>query len=306
MKIALKHHIEIGDKRGEAIALQTLGGLCINDEKQLHRDDTESLLQNALVIYRELNDCLGEASILQLIGTMHQRRGRLDAAESALKHALQLYPSTSNRRGTAKTLNRLGVVYRELDRKDEARRVLTEALELSATISYAAGQGNACRNMGLLHRDNEEFDEAEDCLRRAQRFFEQIHHSEKIKTITRDLDIIFALRLHQEVEPGANSHSDPETMTLRRSRASSSDASSVASQGVDVLRTSQENSVGVAILPPAESEGNNMHRYEGASVPLTEEYVGGLLKIEERLKNKSESKPKWRRRIETWMKKLRG
>ena len=68
------------------------------------------MLQEALGIYRDLGDRLGQANALSGLGLVRRATGDYPAAARALEEALGIYRDLGDRVGQANALHKLGVV----------------------------------------------------------------------------------------------------------------------------------------------------------------------------------------------------
>ncbi|MGD1905960.1 MAG: tetratricopeptide repeat protein [Leptolyngbyaceae cyanobacterium] len=94
----------------------------IGDVLQFLDQRSEALerYDEALGIYRDVGDRLGEANTLQAIGLSMQRTGRHQEAERHLDEALNLYQQIGARWGAANTLQALAQVYQLLGKPRES------------------------------------------------------------------------------------------------------------------------------------------------------------------------------------------
>jgi diguanylate cyclase (GGDEF)-like protein len=84
--------------------------------------------QQALDVYRRLNDPINMARELNSIGVIHGRTGRFSDAVLAHTEALKLSRGQGDRGETARGLRMLGVLYRNLDDEELGSEALLEAL----------------------------------------------------------------------------------------------------------------------------------------------------------------------------------
>ncbi|MCA1835915.1 MAG: tetratricopeptide repeat protein, partial [Actinobacteria bacterium] len=67
-------------------------------------------LEQALALYRDLNDRQGQANALLILGVMQQQTQDYGRAITSLEQALALYRDLEDRRGQANARNYLGAV----------------------------------------------------------------------------------------------------------------------------------------------------------------------------------------------------
>jgi tetratricopeptide (TPR) repeat protein len=96
---------DLGDRRGEADALNRLGGV-----RRLTGDHpgAASALEEALRIYRRIGDRGGEVETLNEVGSLHQVRGDLVTAEACHRQALGLAREIASPWDEAQALAGLG------------------------------------------------------------------------------------------------------------------------------------------------------------------------------------------------------
>ncbi|MGQ9630968.1 MAG: tetratricopeptide repeat protein [bacterium] len=110
--------------------------------------------ENALAIYREMEDDFNEAFILGNIGLVHQNLGEPEKALENYLRALEIERRIKYRRGEAVTLEGLGSTYRELGNNEEALKSYIQALEISRQIGYGRGEIIALKNIGSLYKSS--------------------------------------------------------------------------------------------------------------------------------------------------------
>jgi class 3 adenylate cyclase/tetratricopeptide (TPR) repeat protein len=109
-------------------------------------------LEEALGIFRDLGDRLGQANALQRLGSMRRVTRDYPGAARALDEALGIFRSISNRLGQANALKHLGSMRRETGDYPGAARALDEALRIYHDIGNRGGEAEALNEAGTLHR----------------------------------------------------------------------------------------------------------------------------------------------------------
>jgi tetratricopeptide (TPR) repeat protein len=135
--------------------LKTLGNLYFEQKY-----DTQSALlyyDEALILYRDLEDRLGEANTLRAIGDVLQFLNQCQAALSRYDEALTLYRDIGNRQGEAHSLRAIGDVCYFLEQDQAALSRYDEALILYRDIENRHGEANTLLSIGIIlqyrHRD---------------------------------------------------------------------------------------------------------------------------------------------------------
>jgi len=136
-----------------------------------------ALRQQALAIYRELNDRPKQAETLDEIGSTYLDFGQYPKALESYQKALKLYQALGNSVGSGSTFNNLGEVYRKQGQFSKALNFYDQALALlragydyssfGPPISFAGegttlqgtninryeGEGAILNNIGLVHSE---------------------------------------------------------------------------------------------------------------------------------------------------------
>ncbi len=114
---ALSNWHAVGDRYGEALALQTMGLTHVmlgENQKALDR------YNQALPLLRAVADRSGEATTLNGIGLVYDRLGEKQKALDYYNRALLLRRAVGDRAGEGMALNNIGVVYNALGEKQKA------------------------------------------------------------------------------------------------------------------------------------------------------------------------------------------
>jgi predicted ATPase/class 3 adenylate cyclase len=123
-------------KQGEANAYLGLGDVATEVGDY---DTAPGLLEQGLVIMRELNDRWGIANALRLLGWCAMRPGDYTQAKAYLEEALALLREIGNEYGTASALSGLGEAALRLGNYADADGLLSESLELRRRLGAKWG-----------------------------------------------------------------------------------------------------------------------------------------------------------------------
>ena len=118
--------------------------------RQQFREAIQSWEQ-ALVIYRELEDRQGQANVLNNLGLAYQSLSDFRQAIAYYEQALPLFEAIGDRQGQAGALNNLGIAYRNLSDYRQAITHYEQALSLFKTIGDRQGQAGALNNLGIAY-----------------------------------------------------------------------------------------------------------------------------------------------------------
>jgi CHAT domain-containing protein/tetratricopeptide (TPR) repeat protein len=109
--------------------------------------------EQALKLYRQINDKKSEATILNNIGRVYSNLGDKQKALAYLDQALPLVRQVGNKRGEATTLNEIGTVYYSLGEKQKALTYYDQALPLDRQVGDKGGEATTLNNIGQLFSD---------------------------------------------------------------------------------------------------------------------------------------------------------
>ncbi|HEX4791661.1 MAG TPA: tetratricopeptide repeat protein [Actinospica sp.] len=167
---SLELRVLLGDRLGEAIALNNIGGA-------YHRlgDHAEAIrrLEEASRIREELGDELGVGQACLNIGCILTDQRELAAAESYLLRALRITDKLGNVQLYIKCLNTLGDVYAGLGRTSQAKQHLHRSLELSRELRELDGEATAMQNLARTHYAEGDIDAALRCWEQALELYER-------------------------------------------------------------------------------------------------------------------------------------
>ena len=161
--VALESARHIGDQRGEAWSLLSLGGAL----RDLRRpDEAIDMYQKSFDKWREIGDSYGQAQALSNLSEACRDVGQLDDSLEYGKRALTLWQEIGNRRSEAITLNDLGATCHNLGRFTQAVGYLERALDTGHGVDqHTEGLsshllGNSLRQIGQFPEAAEQFHHA--------------------------------------------------------------------------------------------------------------------------------------------------
>ena len=167
---SLELRVRLGDRLGEAIALNNVGGA-------YHRlgDHAEAIrhLEGAMRIREELGDELGVGQTCLNIGCILTDQRELAPAEAYLLRALRITKELGNLQLYIKCLNTLGDVYAGLGRTREAKAHLYRSLELSRELRELDGEATANQNLARALYAEGDRDAALRCWTQALELYER-------------------------------------------------------------------------------------------------------------------------------------
>ncbi|KAJ6543767.1 hypothetical protein DFH09DRAFT_1367871 [Mycena vulgaris] len=138
--------------------------------------NAEKMLKAALNLYTEVNDKLGQANSLRILGELYDRLNRLEEAERALQSALDLHTEINVKFSQANDLQSLGELYTRLNRLEGAERALQSALDLHTEVNEKLGQANDLRSLGELYTRLDRLEGAERALDSALDLYTEVNN----------------------------------------------------------------------------------------------------------------------------------
>jgi DNA-binding SARP family transcriptional activator len=164
-RIAVDSARAAGHRQGEAWALHGLGAALV----RIRDSDAFPVLEEALLIRREIGDRMGEAqTAISLADAYHKQHGPQAAVEYSLQ-CLKVLREVGNAQLLGVGLINHGEYCLELGRLDEAAACFLEARDIWREIG-AYGLGHALHNLGRVHLESGHVDEAIESLTEALRF----------------------------------------------------------------------------------------------------------------------------------------
>jgi len=128
----------------------------------------KSLHEQALPIYREVGDKLGEANTLKFLGNVEQMQSQYESAKSLYEQALQIYREVGDKLGEANTLISLGDVEQMQSQFKFAKRLYEQALQIYREVGSILGEANTLRSEGDVERMTKMFGAAKKMYSIAQ------------------------------------------------------------------------------------------------------------------------------------------
>jgi tetratricopeptide (TPR) repeat protein len=107
--------------------------------------------QEALTIYKELEDREREGTMLINLGIVYNRLGNKKEALNCYERALDIHREVGNRKEEGRALNNLGLAYSESARIAEALDCYEEALRIHREVGDRKEEGRALSHLGLIY-----------------------------------------------------------------------------------------------------------------------------------------------------------
>lgn len=134
----------------------------------------EERYEESLAVFRDLNDSHGEAMILTNLGAVAHGRGDLQTAREFYHESIDRYRELGDRHREATALRNLGMVARQRDELEAATRHLAESLTICRDIGDRHGEAVALSNLGVVAHQRGELSAAADHLETSLALFREI------------------------------------------------------------------------------------------------------------------------------------
>ncbi|MBD2069533.1 tetratricopeptide repeat protein [Leptolyngbya sp. FACHB-671] len=161
---ALEIYREIGDRTGEGIILNNIGGVYAN---QGQYPQALEFYQQALSIAQAVGDRAGEGTTLNGIGRVYLDQGQYPQALEFYQQALSIARAIGDRAGEGTTLNGIGGVYLYQGQYPQALESFQQALSIARAIGDPAGEGATLNNIGRVYLYQGQYPQALESLQQA-------------------------------------------------------------------------------------------------------------------------------------------
>jgi predicted ATPase/serine/threonine protein kinase/Tfp pilus assembly protein PilF len=147
LETALELARALGERRGEAHALSTLG---IVLRYLGETDSAVARVQAALELYRQLGERGGEASALALRALLCRDTGEMDESRRLLEASIAIRRALGSRRSEAIDLTNLGILHRDQGRLEQARAQYRAALAITREVGDRANEAIVRGLLGII------------------------------------------------------------------------------------------------------------------------------------------------------------
>ncbi len=163
--------------RGRAKALFAAGQLAY------HQGDyapATPLLEESLIIYRELDDAYNTSAVLQILGLLAVRRANYSSARALCEESVEIERELQRKGGTAMALGSLAEVVQCQGDYALARSLCEESLAIFRELDAKAGIANMLNNLGDVARYQHNYAEAQSLYEESLSLFRKITHKQGI------------------------------------------------------------------------------------------------------------------------------
>ena len=172
LKEAMELHYRYGEETEELAELLEVSGR-VFIWKAEYEQASASLLE-ALRIYQQSSNILGEVNCIRNLGDIALQRSQLDEAETRFKQALSLYQQMRQVLGEANCIDSLGDIALRRLQFEEARADYEQALSLYKKIGDLMGEANSIMSLGYTALMYAQYDEAETYYEQALLIFQRL------------------------------------------------------------------------------------------------------------------------------------
>lgn len=123
-------------------------------------EEGASLLHEALAIFRDNDDLLGEARATGYLGNVLARRDLRKDALDQYARSEAIFRQLGHQRGLSTCRGNVGLMYRYFGQNDEAEQAYREALQIDREIGNREGVPRHLGNLAVLYRDAGRYEEA--------------------------------------------------------------------------------------------------------------------------------------------------
>lgn len=202
----------------KAKALKTMG---IVQYREQNFRQSQEYYEQALVLYKELSDQEGIASVLNNIGLIYERQGDFSKALEKYNESAKIFGElTDGRIKQTIALSNIGNVYYTLGRFDKALEFLSQALNNSEELKDSSGIAPSYNNIGNIYLTLKDWKTAIEYYKNAELIHLRLKENDKIATVYNNLgeaylglnNIPEALKYNQLSLEIANKSNDTESV----------------------------------------------------------------------------------------------
>ncbi|MBE9128964.1 MULTISPECIES: CHAT domain-containing protein [unclassified Coleofasciculus] len=128
--------------------------------------------QQALAIYRQINNHSAEGATLHKIGATYDRLGEYIEALNFYQQALAIRKEIGDNTGAGSTLNSIGAIYYQQGNYNQALEFYQQALAIRQELGDRIGEGRTLNNLGLLYENQGQYSKALEFYKQALAIFQ--------------------------------------------------------------------------------------------------------------------------------------
>jgi tetratricopeptide (TPR) repeat protein/tRNA A-37 threonylcarbamoyl transferase component Bud32 len=155
----------------KAYCLRHLG---VATARQADFQAAETFSQQALELFQELGDRIGESAALRSLGGSNYLRGNYARAREFYQQAMRRFHETGDKLGESAVLNNLGIVADDTGDYDAARDYVEQSLAIKRQIGEKQGEASCLVNLGFFAAAQGDYAAAGEYNRRALALLREI------------------------------------------------------------------------------------------------------------------------------------
>lgn len=160
-KQLLIHSLELWKEQGKVPGIaQTLMALAITNRVLGLPKEGIKQVENALGIYKQLNNVPGQAYALQYLAKLFLADNQLDSAEESISRAINLLPDEGNPYEVCQCKCTLGQIYIQKGKTGIATNHFRAALEIASSFNWHTQQFEICLSLAHIFFNQGRFDDA--------------------------------------------------------------------------------------------------------------------------------------------------
>jgi predicted ATPase/uncharacterized protein HemY len=173
-----------GSPAARAKALTEVGWFAL---EQSDHEEAQRLLEESLIMYRELGDTYGVAHALECLGVAKTRLGDNGQALQLHEESLALYRALDHKWGIAISLNNLGIVAQKQGEYEKATTYYQESLALMRVVGDSLSIGSVLDGLGQLFMIQGQLERSATLLAESQELLRKLGDKLTLSTTLRDL-----------------------------------------------------------------------------------------------------------------------
>ncbi len=172
-QVTLERALDAGDM-DRALKADCILALGETHRKQANFRIAQTCYEEALGIYREIGDRLGEANSIWALGDVFRVQAEYKIAKDCYEEALGIYREMGNRIGEANTIKALGDIHRKKSEYRTAQAYYQEALLIYQDIGARLGEAYCAWALGEVYRMQESYGAAQAYYEKALSIYWEI------------------------------------------------------------------------------------------------------------------------------------
>jgi tetratricopeptide (TPR) repeat protein/transcriptional regulator with XRE-family HTH domain len=170
-RIMLKAAVRMSDQGKQAAAYHRLGQSCTRLD---YRDEARAHFGQALDVYRQVGDSIGQGRVHSSLGALSDREGRPRDALDHARQAYELFLAAGDQGWQATVLNNMGWCHARLGEYEQALSSGEQAIALHQELGKRESEACAWDSLGYVHAQLGHHDAALACFNRSITIFREL------------------------------------------------------------------------------------------------------------------------------------